>query len=253
MRQNLMLASSSESRQQQLRQFTSKFMVLSPNIDESIKEDESIHDYVERLSNEKALSAMNKYLTHSAQSLHQWQHVDGSPLRDTPHWLVIAGDQTAYICDIDEGGRNSSLLGKPLNEEAACEQLAQVSGRTLTFLSGVSVSQFLLSEGLTSEHSANSSASGSLITASQQPKAISCLNRSYHCVTTKVRFKSLSAERIRAYVKEDRPVHCAGSFKLECKAMLLFESVESKDPSALLGLPMIATLNTLEQLGHHML
>lgn len=259
MQQNLMLASSSQSRQQQLRQFTSKYVALSPHIDERKKPTESIDDYVERLSDEKAFSAMRNYMNRN-ESHRQCLNVDSTPVQDTPYWLVIAGDQTAYIKEKDEDLGNLPLLGKPLSEDAACDQLEQVSGRTVIFLSGVSVTQFVTKQAPLKQvrlenntPSAEASATKANGDTSPPLDAFDCLNRSYHCVTTKVRFKSLSAQRIRSYVQKDMPLHCAGSFKLESMGMLLFDSVESQDPSALLGLPMISTLSFLERFGFDLL
>ena len=60
----------------------------------------------------------------------------------------------------------------------------------------------------------------------------------------------LSKSNIEAYLKADQPYDCAGAFKIESQGLRLMESVESKDPSALVGLPLIALCSALEYLGY---
>jgi septum formation protein len=61
---------------------------------------------------------------------------------------------------------------------------------------------------------------------------------------TRLVMRNISDAAIRAYVARDKPFDCAGGFKAEALGIALFESIESNDPSALIGLPLIA-LNTL--------
>ncbi len=125
--------------------------------------------------------------------------------------IVIAGDQTAEL--------NGNLLRKPGDRTGAIEQLRQFSGRTILFYSGVCVLD---------------STSGD------------CRLRT---VLTKVRFRQLSQTQITGYVDRDRPFDCLGAFKNERLGIALFESLESDDPSALTGLPLIALCGMLADLG----
>ncbi|HEV2614022.1 MAG TPA: Maf family nucleotide pyrophosphatase [Gammaproteobacteria bacterium] len=63
-------------------------------------------------------------------------------------------------------------------------------------------------------------------------------------IYTRVYFRELSDEIIREYIRRDNPLHCAGSIKAEGLGMALFTQLESSDPTAILGLPLI-TLTTM--------
>lgn len=70
-----------------------------------------------------------------------------------------------------------------------------------------------------------------------------------HLDATDVRFRDLDAATIRRYVERERPLDCAGSFKSEGLGIALFERIDSADPTALVGLPLIATARMLRALG----
>ncbi|MBL1981154.1 septum formation inhibitor Maf, partial [Klebsiella pneumoniae] len=59
--------------------------------------------------------------------------------------------------------------------------------------------------------------------------------------TTLVRFRALTDPEIERYVDAERPFDCAGSFKSEGYGIALFDAIETCDPTALVGLPLIAT------------
>lgn len=68
--------------------------------------------------------------------------------------------------------------------------------------------------------------------------------------TTVVRFRAdLGEAEIARYVDAERPLDCAGSFKSEGLGIALFDAVENRDPTALIGLPLIATARLLRQAG----
>lgn len=77
--------------------------------------------------------------------------------------------------------------------------------------------------------------------------------RDHHCeqVTdfTRVVFRTLSPEEIARYVERERPLDCAGGFKAEALGICLFERIESTDPTALVGLPLIALARLLRGCG----
>lgn len=64
---------------------------------------------------------------------------------------------------------------------------------------------------------------------------------------TRIRLKELSSRMISAYLKTDRPFDCAGSYKIEKAGMSLVESIDSQDPSAIQGLPMLSLMRGLEK------
>jgi septum formation protein len=66
---------------------------------------------------------------------------------------------------------------------------------------------------------------------------------------TVVEFRDLDAGQIARYVDAEQPFDCAGSFKSEGLGISLFEAIESRDPTALVGLPLIATARLLRQAG----
>ena len=67
--------------------------------------------------------------------------------------------------------------------------------------------------------------------------------------STRVRFRPLARAEIERYVDAELPFDCAGSFKSEGLGIALFDAIESSDPTALIGLPMIATARLLRAAG----
>ena len=72
---------------------------------------------------------------------------------------------------------------------------------------------------------------------------------SVHVDTTAVLFRSLDSQEIARYVELERPFDCAGGFKVEALGISLFERVESSDPTALIGLPLIWLAGALRAAG----
>lgn len=127
-----------------------------------------------------------------------------------PQAVVIGSDQVAS-CD----GR---LLGKPGSREAALAQLRAMSGREAVFLTAVAVA-------------------GPGVEAGQALD------------TTMVRFRPLGDDAIARYIDAEQPWDCAGSFRCEGLGITLFEAIETRDPTALVGLPLIATARLLRAAG----
>lgn len=125
--------------------------------------------------------------------------------RRRPGHVVIGSDQM-MVC----GGR---IYGQPGTEAKARAQLKACSGKTIAVLTAVCV-----------------------ITPDGHEQAF--------VDVTKMTFRHLRDREIRAYVAEDRPLECAGSFKFEKSGASLFESVRTSDPSAIEGLPILR-LNVL--------
>jgi len=116
-----------------------------------------------------------------------------------PDATIIAADQIA-TCD-------EAVLGKPGDHDAACRQLRLLSGKPVDFFTGLAVLE------KKREH--------------------------YETDVTRVRFRDLSEQEIAAYVAMEKPFSCTGSFKAEGLGICLFESIETRDPTALIGLPLI--------------
>jgi septum formation protein len=68
-------------------------------------------------------------------------------------------------------------------------------------------------------------------------------------VSTRVQFRPLSAARIEAYLRREQPYDCAGSAKVEGLGIALIARIESDDPTALIGLPLIALAEMLGAAG----
>jgi septum formation protein len=128
-----------------------------------------------------------------------------------PGAVVIGSDQVAL--------RGGTLLGKPGTVERCIEQLRESSGREVAFLTAVHV--------VDGRHG----------------------RAEFHVDRTVVRFRSLGDEEIARYVTADRPLDCAGGFKAESLGIALFDSIESTDPTALTGLPLIWLCGALRRAG----
>jgi septum formation protein len=125
--------------------------------------------------------------------------------------LVIGSDQVAELDGI--------ILDKPGTFESAQAQLAASSGRSVQFHTGLCL----------------------LDTRSGE--------RQLHLDTTTVHFRELTAAEIDRYIKRERPLDCAGSFKCEGLGISLFETIDNADPTALIGLPLIALARMLRVAG----
>jgi septum formation protein len=117
-----------------------------------------------------------------------------------PDAVVIGSDQAAL--------RGSEILGKPGTPEACREQLRRSSGQSVVFLTAVHVID------------------GATQTAQS------------HLDETRVHFRDLTLAEIDRYIERDDPLDCAGGFKAESLGIALFERIDSRDPTALTGLPL---------------
>lgn len=125
--------------------------------------------------------------------------------------LVVGSDQVAAL-----GG---SVLHKPGSIENAHEQLRASSGKIVDFFTGVCVVD---------------------ARAGRSWKALD---------HTRVAFRDLEDTEIERYLHREQPFDCAGSFKSEGAGIALFERIETEDPTALIGLPLIALARLLRQAG----
>jgi septum formation protein len=185
----LVLASTSPFRRQLLEKLSLPFVTDAPDADESPRNGESAAGLVERLAVDKARAVARRH----------------------PAALIIGSDQVACV--------DGRILGKPGNRERAIEQLTAAAGRTVTFLTGLS----LLNSG-----------TGRIQQAVE---------------TFEVRFRRLGPEQISRYVDHERPFDCAGSFKSEGYGITLFDAMSGSDPNTLIGLPLIRLVSMLGEEG----
>jgi septum formation protein len=128
-----------------------------------------------------------------------------------PESVVIGSDQVA---DLD-----GLALGKPGNFERATKQLRQMRGKTVVFQTAVAV--VCHATGFVAQD----------------------------CAAVNVVFRDLSDAEITAYLLAETPYDCAGSAKSEGLGIALLSSIDSDDPTALVGLPLIRTCNMLRTAG----
>ena len=193
MLRTLVLASTSPYRQELLTRLGLPFETASPEIDESPHEGQEPEEFVQRLSLEKAKAVAAKY----------------------PDALIIGSDQVATLED--------TILGKPGTHERAMKQLMAASGKSVTFLTGLSLYD---------------SATGRSHTV---------------CEPFRVKFRNLTEEEIDDYLRREEPYDCAGSFKSEGLGIALFSLMDGEDPNSLIGLPLIQLVSMLLENGVHVL
>jgi septum formation protein len=128
-----------------------------------------------------------------------------------PQAVVIGADQVA---DLD-----GLPIGKPGNHERATAQLRQLSGRSAVFQTAVAVVR------------ADSGFEQVLL------------------APVRVRFRALGDAEIEHYLRLEQPYDCAGSAKCETLGIALLEAIDSDDPTALVGLPLIRTCALLRAAG----
>jgi septum formation protein len=125
--------------------------------------------------------------------------------------IVIASDQVAAL--------GNTQLHKPGTRELATSQLQAMSGLNVSFYTAL--------------HMIDGDTGATFCTLDN----------------TVARLRSLSDEEIERYIEHDKPLDCAGSFKVESLGISLFDSVTTDDPTALVGLPMIAVARGLRRFG----
>jgi MAF protein len=185
----LILGSTSPYRKTLLQRLGLEFDTAAPDVDETPLPSEPPEQLVRRLAEAKARAVA----------------------ASAPPALVIGSDQVACA--------GKRILGKPGTRKRAVEQLRALSGRRVTFYTGLC-----------------------LYNAASDRSQVVC--EPYH-----VRFRALSPAQIERYVERERPLNCAGSFKSEGLGIALFERLEGDDPNALIGLPLIRLIDMLAREG----
>lgn len=131
--------------------------------------------------------------------------------RQRPAAVVIGSDQVADL--------NGEPLGKPGTHERAVEQLQRMRGQTVVF---------------------------------QTALAVVCLDSGFEAADlapVRVRFRDLDDDEIERYLRAEQPYDCAGSAKSEGLGIALLDRIDSDDPTALVGLPLIRTCRLLRAAG----
>jgi len=131
--------------------------------------------------------------------------------RRHPGSVVIGSDQVA---DLD-----GEALGKPGHHANAVAQLRRMSGRTVVFQTALTV---MCQETGFAQH---------------------------ELAPVRVRFRQLQDDEIEAYLRAEQPYDCAGSAKSEGLGIALLDAIDSDDPTALVGLPLIRTCRMLRAAG----
>jgi septum formation protein len=130
--------------------------------------------------------------------------------RHTDAW-ILGSDQVAV--------RDGEVLGKPLDAPRCEAQLMASSGRQVVFFTAACLLRAADGQALE------------------------------HLDETRVHFRRLHRDRVRHYVEQEQPLDCAGGFKSEGLGISLIERIDSQDPTALIGLPLIWVAWALTQVG----
>jgi len=128
-----------------------------------------------------------------------------------PSAVVIGSDQVADL--------QGEPLGKPGDHPRAVAQLRRMRGQTVVFQTAV---------------------------------AVVCLETGFAqsaLAPVRVVFRNLSDDEIEAYLQAEQPYDCAGSAKSEGLGIALLDAIDSDDPTALVGLPLIRTCQLLRAAG----
>ncbi|QKI88918.1 Maf family protein [Thiomicrorhabdus xiamenensis] len=129
-----------------------------------------------------------------------------------PDALIIGSDQCAVF--------DNHPIGKPHTFAVAQQQLRQFSGQSITFYTGL------------------------VVINGQTGKTYQKMD------TTVVHFRELSDNVIDNYLTIEQPLNCAGSFKSEGLGVTLFQRIDSRDPNALIGLPLMDLTDIFYQMGY---
>ena len=128
-----------------------------------------------------------------------------------PHAVVIGSDQVAEL--------DGQPIGKPGTHERAVQQLRSMRGRSVVFHTAVAVQR---------------------VVTGYAGAALAPVT---------VHFRSMSDAEIEHYLRAEQPYDCAGSAKCETLGIALLQAIESDDPTALVGLPLIRTCELLRAAG----
>jgi septum formation protein len=130
-----------------------------------------------------------------------------------PSQWIVGSDQLINL--------DGAILGKQASFETAVAQLQRLSGRTHQLITAVA-----------------------LCKKGQSPICFTDI--------THITFLPLDEEEIKAYVSLEKPYDCSGSYKVESLGVRLMESIQTQDPTAIIGLPLIRLSKELRKLGYRL-
>jgi septum formation protein len=128
---------------------------------------------------------------------------------EDPEAAIIGCDQLVSF--------DGTVLGKPGTTEGAIAQLSALTGKTHELITAMAVIH-----------------GGSVFR---------------HTDVSRLRLRPLSRDSIERYVRAEQPLDCAGSYKLESRGIVLFDRIESGDHTAITGLPLLALVSILAEIG----
>tara|TARA_B100001564_G_C20595172_1_gene649857 strand:+ start:543 stop:1121 length:579 start_codon:yes stop_codon:yes gene_type:complete len=131
---------------------------------------------------------------------------------DNKDSIVIGSDEVAIV--------GTKILGKPLTASNAKKQLKLISGKKIIFKTGLCV-----------------------MSLSENKSYLSIVNYS-------IKMKKLNDVQIDNYIRKEDMLNCAGSIRIEGLAIGLVEKTEGKDPTSIIGLPLIKLTSYLEKLNY---
>lgn len=126
-----------------------------------------------------------------------------------PQAVVIGGDQVVAF--------DGEILGKPGSPEAAMAQIRRLAGHVHELVTAIAI---VVPDGSWT-----------------------------HIDVTRLSMRALDEDEIRRYIAHDRPWDCAGSYKIESLGVALFDAVEGVDPTAIVGMPLMALARGLRRFG----
>jgi septum formation protein len=129
-----------------------------------------------------------------------------------PDAVIIGGDQVAAL--------GTRVLRKPGNANTCREQLRLLSGSSAEFHTACTV------------------------------RCVSAALKLTHLDTTTVALRTLADVEIDRYIEREQPFDCAGGFKAEALGITLFDRMDSQDPTAIVGLPLIWLAGALRTAGY---
>lgn len=133
-----------------------------------------------------------------------------------PKALIIGSDQ---IPEVD-----GTTLSKPGSSKTAKESLRMLAGKEHKLFTGLAVAE-----------------------GGKEGRVVTALD------VSRLRMRDLSDEEIANYVKREHVLNCAGSYRAEGLGVTLFEAIDTKDPTAVIGLPLTLLFDLFNQLDFHVL
>jgi septum formation protein len=187
----LILASTSPYRQEQLKNFGVQFRAVAPLVDEEVLK----------------AALPKKSRTGKKLCVYLAQEKARSVAKLNPNACILGADQLVEL--------NGQILGKPKTRDGALAMLSRMQGRTHSLITSLV-----------------------LITPKKTFR---------ETVVVKIKMRRLNRNEILEYIYRDNPLDCAGSYKFEKSGLSLIEKMNVRDPSALIGLPLISLVRLFKK------